>query len=117
MFRLPDAGVSDDILRADIGNISSIGAGGFELLPFYLYGLVGEEYGPADWAEFGYGTPAFKKVFTTAAQAAKKHGLVMDFAIGPNQGQGVPAIPETPGLALELVSVCYLCCDALSDCT
>ncbi|KAL1856677.1 hypothetical protein Plec18167_009116 [Paecilomyces lecythidis] len=103
MFRLPDAGVSDDILRADIGNISSIGAGGFELLPFYLYGLVGEEYGPADWAEFGYGTPAFKKVFTTAAQAAKTHGLVMDFAIGPNQGQGVPAIPETPGLALELL--------------
>ncbi|GAD98073.1 RING zinc finger protein [Paecilomyces variotii No. 5] len=102
-YWLPDAGVSDDILRADIGNISSVGAGGFEFLPFYLYGLVGEEYGPADWAEFGYGTPAFKKIFTTAAEAAKAHGLVMDFAIGPNQGQGVPAVPESPGLSLELL--------------
>lgn len=105
IYRLPDASVSEEILQLDIANISSVGAGGFEFLPFYLYGLVGPEYGPDSWAEFGYGTPAFKRIFKTAAQAAKAHGLVMDFAIGPNQGQGAPAVPESPGLAIQLVSL------------
>jgi hypothetical protein len=103
--RLPDAGVSEDVLRDDISNISAVGAGGFEFLPFYMYGLVGTTYGPDSWAEDGYGTPNYKRIFTAAAQAAKVNGLVMDFAIGPNQGQGAPATPEAPGLAVELVSL------------
>jgi hypothetical protein len=32
----------------------------------------------------------------------------MDFAIGANQGQGVPSEPRTPGLAVHLVSVTLL---------
>jgi hypothetical protein len=103
--RLPDAGVSVDTLRDDIANMSAVGAGGFEFIPFYMYGLVGSAYGPDSWAEDGYGTPKYKSIFTTAAQAAKDNGLVMDFAIGPNQGQGAPAAPETHGLAVELVSL------------
>lgn len=103
--RLPDASVSEDVLRADIANISAVGAGGLEFVPFYLYGLVGSEYGPASWAEDGYGTPNYRRIFKTAAQASKDNGLVMDFAIGANQGQGAPSPPEAPGLAVELVSL------------
>ncbi|OTA67976.1 hypothetical protein K449DRAFT_364494 [Hypoxylon sp. EC38] len=102
-YWLPDAGISESILQADIANISAVGAGGFEFLPFYLYGLVGSTYGPASWAEDGYGTSKFKRVFGVAAQAARDNGVVMDFAIGANQGQGVPSAPETPGLAIELL--------------
>ncbi|KAH8893071.1 hypothetical protein GQ53DRAFT_764142 [Thozetella sp. PMI_491] len=32
-----------------------------------------------------------------------RHALTFDFALGPNQGQGVPSEPETPGLVFELV--------------
>ncbi len=97
--------MSEDVLRADIANISAVGAGGLEFVPFYLYGLVGSEYGPAFWAEEGYGTPNYKRILKTAAQAVKDNGLVMDFAIGANQGQGAPAPPEALGLAVELVSL------------
>ena len=97
--------MSEDVLRADIANMSAVGAGGLEFIPFYMYGLVGSEYGLDSWAENGYGTPKYKRIFKVAAQAVKDHGLVMDFAIGANQGQGAPAVPESRGLAVELVSL------------
>jgi hypothetical protein len=41
-------------------------------------------------------------VFKAFAQAHKDNGLIMDFAIGPNQGTGVPAPIDTEGLAWDL---------------
>lgn len=38
-----------------------------------------------------------------AFQASKDHGLRMDFALGPNQGSGVPAEHDSEGLMLDLV--------------
>ncbi len=80
--------------------INDIGGGGLELLSFYNYGL-----GPplTNWSTYGFGTPAFKEVLRAALNASAEHGLVFDFALGPNQGQGVPSEPATPGLAYELV--------------
>jgi hypothetical protein len=37
-----------------------------------------------------------------ALQATKDHGLIMDFALGPNQGSGVPAEYDDPGVMWDL---------------
>ncbi|KAJ9668901.1 hypothetical protein H2201_001147 [Coniosporium apollinis] len=85
--------------------MSSVGAGGFEFLPFYLYGFRDNSEVPLpDWATYGFGTPAFNEIFKGALQAAQDNGILMDFAVGANQGQGVPSVPETPGLAVHLLA-------------
>ncbi len=43
-------------------------------------------------------------VFQAFAQAHKDNGLIMDFAIGPNQGTGVPAPEGSDGLSWDLVA-------------
>lgn len=84
----------------DVNHIASVGAGGLEFLPFYNYG-----FGPAltDWSIYGFGTEAFKEVFVAALNASAAHNLLFDFALGANQGAGIPSPVETPGLAKELV--------------
>ncbi|RAQ65386.1 hypothetical protein COH20_012462 [Aspergillus flavus] len=57
-----------------------------------------------DWNIYGYGTSAYRKVLKAALQAHKDHSLLMDFSMGPQSGQGVPAEPDNPGLVWELVS-------------
>ncbi|PVI04053.1 hypothetical protein DM02DRAFT_694583 [Periconia macrospinosa] len=98
--RLPDASVSEVSVQDDIHQIASIGGGGLEFLPFYNYGL-----GPAltDWSIYGFGTDAFKKLFHAALKTSASLNLTFDFALGPNQGSGVPSVVETPGLAKQLV--------------
>jgi hypothetical protein len=91
------------VLRQDIASITSVGAGGFEFVPFYLYGdVVGNAIPPTDWSTYGFGTPAFRNLFQVALEAAKDNGILFDFAVGANQGQGVPSTPGTLGLAMEL---------------
>ena len=102
-FRLPDASVPVDIVRQDIASAASVGAGGVEFVPFYLYGLASGGPPPTDWTEFGFGSPAFKDILKAALKESKDKGLVMDIGQGANQGQGVPATPLSPGLAVELV--------------
>lgn len=78
--------------------MADAGAGGFEFLPYYQFGQ------PAtDWSKYGYGTTAFRALFRAAMESAEDQNMLMDFAVGANQGQGVPALPETPGLAVHLV--------------
>ena len=80
---------------------------GLEFLPYYLYGLSDPNATnvptPTDWNIYGFGTPAFISVFEAALQSANESNILIDFALGSNQGQGVPAIPGSPGLAVELV--------------
>jgi hypothetical protein len=45
-------------------------------------------------------------MFLAALEAHKEAGLVMDFPLGPNQGQGVPADPSDEGLQWDLVRAC-----------
>lgn len=65
--------------------------------------------GPAatDWSIYGYGTPAYRQVLKAALQTHKDNGLIMDFAMGPQSGQGVPAQPDEPGLSWELVCTSF----------
>ena len=56
-----------------------------------------------DWVKYGFGTPAFNALFETALEAHRENELLMDFAMGPNQGQGVPAETDNPGLQWDLV--------------
>jgi hypothetical protein len=105
-YWLPDASVDGSVLAEDIASAGAVGAGGIELVPFYQYGLYAGRYPPgADWTTYGFGTPAYNSLFKRALEAHKDAGLVMDFAIGPNQGQGVPAHPDDEGLQWDLVSL------------
>lgn len=103
-YWLPDASVDAETVKADIKSAGAIGAGGVEFLPFYNYG--GELGGPpigVNWSTYGFGTPAHLELFTSALEVHKEAGLVMDFSLGPNQGQGIPAHPDDEGLQWDLV--------------
>lgn len=103
-YWLPDAGVDKEIVATNIKDNGILGAGGVEFLPFYNYGGETTSKAPqADWVTNGFGTPAFRDVFRAALQAHKDAGLLMDFALGPNQGQGVPAEIDDEGLQWDLV--------------
>lgn len=69
-------------------------------MPFYNYGG-----GPpvVDWVKYGFGTPASNGPFKAALEAHRDSDTFMDFAMGPNQGQGVPAEMDNPGLQWDLV--------------
>lgn len=104
--RLPDASVPADIVASDVASIAGVGAGGLEFLPFYLYGYPTGSYNsttPTNWSTYGFGTPAFNSLFKNTLLAAKNSSLLLDFALGPNQGAGVPAVPGTTGLSYELL--------------
>lgn len=87
-------------MMGDIKTSGDLGAGGVEFLPFYNYG-GGTPVN--DWSIYGFGTPAFQTVFRAALEAHRDNDLIMDFAMGPNQGQGVPAEANDPGLQWDLV--------------
>lgn len=104
-YWLPDASVDHSTVQQNIKSAGTLGAGGVEFLPFYNYG--GQNGAPppgADWSTYGFGTRAFSEMFLAALQAHQESGLVMDFPLGPNQGQGVPADPDDEGLQWDLVS-------------
>ncbi|KAK3314019.1 hypothetical protein B0H66DRAFT_630330 [Apodospora peruviana] len=95
-----DASVPVSAVKADIAALADISAGGLEFLAFQNYGFPPFS---TDWSVYGFGTPAFKEVLKGALSAAAENKLVLDIAIGPATGSGVPAIPRTEGLAMELV--------------
>lgn len=103
-YWLPDASVDVASVVSDITAAGSIGAGGVEFVPFFEYGgELGSMPAGADWATYNFGTVPFRNIFAAALTAHEQQGLVMDFALGPNQGQGVPASPDDPGLQWDLV--------------
>jgi hypothetical protein len=85
-----------------------VGCGGLELLGYYLYGGPPSNgagrgtYAPVDWAKYGFGGGTWHTVFKAFAQAHKDNGLLMDFAMGPNQGTGVPAPIDSEGLMWDI---------------
>ena len=104
-YWLPDASVDVEKVQENIKSAGDIGAGGVEFLAFYNYGAeVGGVPNGTNWTQYGFGTPAYKELFLAALQTHKDEGMVMDFPLGPNQGQGVPADPNDEGLQWDLVS-------------
>ncbi|KAE8392565.1 hypothetical protein BDV23DRAFT_181495 [Aspergillus alliaceus] len=90
-YWLPDPSVDERVVRDDIKSAADVGAGGVEYLPWYN---AGGFLGPA---------PPKGRLKQAALEAHRDAGMVMDFAIGPNQGQGVPAAPTDEGLQWDLI--------------
>ncbi|KAF2177633.1 hypothetical protein K469DRAFT_644095 [Zopfia rhizophila CBS 207.26] len=107
-YWIPDASVDTEVVAKDVKGAGEVGCGGLELLAYYLYGGPPSNgagrgsYAPVDWAKYGFGTPAWHTVFKAIAQAHKDNNMIMDFAMGPNQGTGVPAPIDTEGLMWDL---------------
>ncbi|RAK79989.1 uncharacterized protein BO72DRAFT_525668 [Aspergillus fijiensis CBS 313.89] len=105
-----DASVSPSTVEQDLKDIAKSGAGGLELLGYYNYGdsdnFGGGLQAPlqADWTQYGFGSPAWKNLSLTVLRTAKELGLVVDFAVGPNQGAGVPAPYHDEGLLWDLAA-------------
>jgi hypothetical protein len=100
-YWLPDASVDSGTVRDNIRSAGAIGAGGVEFLPFYNYGSASPP--GCDWFTYGFGTPIFDSMFRVALEAHQESGLIMDFALGPNQGQGAPAYADDEGVQWDLV--------------
>ncbi|KAI9687503.1 MAG: hypothetical protein M1822_002113 [Bathelium mastoideum] len=101
-YWVPDASVDHEQAAQDVATAKAAGAGGVEVLGYYLYNSAPGNYAPSDWATYGWGTPAWKQLFDAIAQAHQDNGMIMDFAMGPNQGQGVPADPDNDGLMWDI---------------
>lgn len=67
-----------------------------------MYGLPQGGQPPTDWA-YGFGSPTFRNTLKAALEQTRDQDLLLDIVQGANQGQGVPSVPRTAGLALELV--------------
>lgn len=96
----------------DIRAAKEVGAGGLEFLPFYLYGFGIESLRGSgrevfatlpDWSRYGFGTPAFVDLFRDSLKAAQDADVILDYALGANQAQGVPSQVSTAGLAVQLL--------------
>lgn len=100
---IPDASVSLEEVTADVAHMKSVGMGGLELLRYHLYGNYPFATSiPTDWTLYGWGTDAWKKLQVAVFQAVKDNGMIFDFALGPNQGAGVPADENDPGVMWDL---------------
>lgn len=106
-YWIPDASVNLTHLAKDIADAGSKGAGGVEVLGYYLYGNIGyggEQSAPVqvDWTEYSWGTQSWRAVQDAALQASIDNNMVIDFTLGPNQGAGVPAEYDSDGLLWDL---------------
>ncbi|KAI9692010.1 MAG: hypothetical protein M1820_009585 [Bogoriella megaspora] len=101
-YWIPDASIDHQQAVQDIAGAKAAGAGGVEVLGYYLYDSAPGNFAPTNWATYGWGTPAWKELFDTVARAHQDNEMIMDFAMGPNQGQGVPAEPDEDGLEWDI---------------
>ncbi|KAJ5909561.1 secreted protein [Penicillium tannophilum] len=105
-----DASMNLSVLAEDVRSIGKAGAGGIELLGYYLYGdssaYGGGNSAPlqTDWTVYGFGGAPWKEMVDTILEVAKEDKLVIDFANGPNQGAGVPALYNSDGLLWDLAA-------------
>ncbi|KAJ5797556.1 uncharacterized protein N7503_006852 [Penicillium pulvis] len=105
-----DASMNLSVLAEDVRSIGKAGAGGIELLGYYLYGdssaYGGGNAAPlqTDWTVYGFGGAPWKEMVDTILEVAKEDKLVIDFANGPNQGAGVPAPYNSDGLLWDLAA-------------
>jgi hypothetical protein len=105
-YWLPDASVNVTSLADDIASIASVGAGAIEFLNYWLYGGASttQPVVPVDWDTFNFGTPIYNTVLIAALQACKDNGILFDYEVGVQSGQGAPAEIGNPGLAWFLTS-------------
>ncbi|KAJ5288758.1 secreted protein [Penicillium angulare] len=105
-----DASMNLSVVAEDIKSIGKAGAGGIELLGYYLYGDA-SSYGGAnqaplqtDWTVYGFGSAPWRTMVDKVLEVAKEYNLIIDFGNGPNQGAGVPAPYNDEGLLWDLAA-------------
>ncbi|PQE27097.1 secreted protein [Rutstroemia sp. NJR-2017a WRK4] len=103
-----DASLNLSRVAYDVKQTGKVGAGGVELLGYYLYGDGGAFGGflssplQTDWTTYGFGSVAWKDLLDSVLTAAYKENLLVDLSLGPNQGAGVPAPYDSDGLLWDL---------------
>jgi hypothetical protein len=101
---IQDAYIEPGVLESDVKAMAEVGSEGFELLSYQSYGQRGPTL--EDPTIFSYGSKLFAETVKSYLIEAKKNGLFMDWAMGPNQAAGVPYDPvevDNPGFNTELV--------------
>lgn len=64
-YWLPDASVNLSRVALDIADAKMVGAGGVEVLGYYLYDSAPGDIVPTDWTTYGWGTPAWSESIST----------------------------------------------------
>ncbi|KAF9261168.1 hypothetical protein L218DRAFT_906097 [Marasmius fiardii PR-910] len=107
-YWIEDSSVDLDVLRKDVTEMARVGSSGFELLSYQSYGGFTDVLGGVliDPINVAFGSDKFITATETLVRAAKANNITIDFALGPNQGAGVPVKPEDvdqEGMLTELV--------------
>lgn len=95
-----DAAVTEESLLADVRGMAAVYSSGLEVILFASYGQEPTQ----DPTIYGYGSDAARRMFDILTIEAARNDLTVDFALGPNQGSGVPVeSPDQEGFNTELV--------------
>ena len=87
---MPLAYTDDDVLRSEIRDMASAGAGGVEIAPFVVPGAGNQSN--AFLAEYGWGTPKWAHKIEVITDEAAKLGLSVDQSLGPQYPPTVPSL-------------------------
>ena len=101
---IQDAWIEDGALDSDVAEMARVGSEGFELLSYQSYGQRGPTL--EDPTYYSYGAEQWNDVLILYANEARKYGMFIDWAMGPNQAAGVPYLPDqvdSTGFNTELV--------------
>ncbi|KAK5947223.1 hypothetical protein PMZ80_001371 [Knufia obscura] len=101
---IQDACIEDGVLASDVAEMAKVGSEGLELLSYQSYGQRGPTL--EDPTYYSYGAEQWNDVLIQYADEARKHGMFLDWAMGPNQAAGTPYPPDqvdAPGFNTELV--------------
>ncbi len=92
MYRywMPLAFTDDDVIRSQIQQLSEAGAGGIEVVPFYVPGAGRQDN--AFLAQYGWGTPEWAHKMEIITDQAAKYDLVVDQNLGPQYPPTVPTL-------------------------
>jgi hypothetical protein len=92
MYRywMPLAFTDDDVIRSQIQQLAEAGAGGIEVVPFYVPGAGHQDN--AFLAEYGWGTPEWAHKLEVITDQAAKYDLVVDQNLGPQYPPTVPTL-------------------------
>ncbi|KIK65051.1 hypothetical protein GYMLUDRAFT_56519 [Collybiopsis luxurians FD-317 M1] len=107
-YWIEDASADPDIVRFDVSEMARMGSAGFQLLSYQSYGSVQSSTGLIllDPTDFAFGSDRFVNITATIVQAAMDNNVTIDFTLGPDQGAGVPVLPDDvdmEGMNTELV--------------
>ena len=58
-YWIPDASVDPEQAVQDVVGAKAAGAGGVEVLGYYLYDSAPGNFAPSNWEIYGWGTPAW----------------------------------------------------------